>query len=371
MLTIALHPLPPLPELEVLWRATKVGASHSFFLSWPWMHTWLASLPEEVRPLLLKVSDRDRVVGLAALVQRVVRRRLVSARIWAMNVAADDDLDRVHIEHNDLLALDTHRESAWRAWADHFVRQRGDWDEIALRGVSPAVLRHWVHPSIRVRTRKELQSRYTDLARVRSAGRPFVEQLGPNTRARLRRTKRALESRYGPVALQVARSGAEALEYLSELKRLHQTYWNSRGEQGAFGSEFLERFHSELIRNYFDEGVIQMIKLTAGETTVGLLYNFVYEGDVPMYQSGVDYSLVQSRNRESPGLLLHAMAIEHNASLGHRRYDFLAGEGQHKQALSSSSEPLFWGEIQRNRLKLRLEAGLRDLRQAVLRPRQA
>jgi CelD/BcsL family acetyltransferase involved in cellulose biosynthesis len=85
----------------------------------------------------------------------------------------------------------------------------------------------------------------------------------------------------------------------------------------------------------------------------------VHHGDVTVYQTGFNYSQVRSPNKESPGLLTHVMAIEHNRALGHNRYDLLAGDSEYKQALAHHSEPLWWGRVQRRRLKFSVENGLR------------
>lgn len=121
---------------------------------------------------------------------------------------------------------------------------------------------------------------------------------------------------------------------------------------------FFERFHSELIDKHFDEGVVQIIRVRAGSTTIGALYNFLHDKTVSVYQTGFNYSHVQSPNKESPGLLTHAMAIERNCRLGYRRYDLLAGDSQYKKALSNSSEELWWGHIQRCRFRFYIEKKL-------------
>ena len=67
---------------------------------------------------------------------------------------------------------------------------------------------------------------------------------------------------------------------------------------------------------------VDLLRVRAGDTTVGCLYNFVSRGDVSFYQSGLAY---ETDGKLKPGLVCHALAIDHAARAGHRWYDFLAG----------------------------------------------
>jgi CelD/BcsL family acetyltransferase involved in cellulose biosynthesis len=352
--TIALSPAPPLPQVKELWCELAANAEHSFFLSWPWIDTWLASLPDGVRPHLLAIREDGSPVALAIFVKQTIRRRLRRVRAWSLNTVGDDCFDQIFIEHNGLLVKNGYHERAWELCAKTFAAEWNDWDEIALRGVPTGVLDFWRAPSLRIKRDMVLTAPYVDLRRARDSGRPFVTLLGPNTRSRIRSTRRQLEAKHGPVTVRVAGTAEEALAYLAELKVLHQTRWLARGESGAFADPFFERFHTDLIRRHFADGVIQLLRVTAGEQPVGLLYNFVHMGHVLMYQTGVNYALVESKNKQSPGLLTHAVAIQHNADLGQLRYDFLAGDSQYKRALSTHADSLWWGAIQRKTLGLEL-----------------
>src|SRR6185369_1925198 len=97
---VVITPLPSLVEVERLWRAVMSTASHSFFLSWPWIRTWLACLPHELTPRLMSVtSESGSIVALALLVRRTLRRRgVVPTRTWILNATGDPNLDQIFIE---------------------------------------------------------------------------------------------------------------------------------------------------------------------------------------------------------------------------------------------------------------------------------
>jgi CelD/BcsL family acetyltransferase involved in cellulose biosynthesis len=357
---VVITPLPSLVEVERLWRTVMSTASHSFFLSWPWIRTWLACLPHELTPRLLSVtSESGAIVAVALLVRRTLRRRgLVPTRTWILNATGDPNLDQIFIEQNGLLVDDQHAAFAWSSWADCFIREHGDWDEIQLRGVPPAVLGAWDHPTLQFEKEMSMTGRYVDLKAIRARGTPYINSMAKKRRARVRYTREMLEQ-LGEIKLEVASSKREAFEYFRQLRELHQRRWEERKEPGAFGFPFFEHFHSQLIETHFDEGVIQLLRLRAGDMVVGVLYNFLHNGMVTVYQTGFSYAHIQQANRESPGLLTHALAIQHNAERGFDRYDLLAGDSEYKRALADGSEDLWWGRIQRKRLKFYAEAGLR------------
>jgi CelD/BcsL family acetyltransferase involved in cellulose biosynthesis len=74
-----------------------------------------------------------------------------------------------------------------------------------------------------------------------------------------------------------------------------------------------------------------------------------------------------------PGLVCHALAIDHNCRCGHLEYDFLMGDAQYKRSLSTSASEMTWLRLRRRLLKYRVEdfgrAVKRAGRSTVLRHR--
>src|SRR5205823_439645 len=112
--------------------------------------------------------------------------------------------------------------------------------------------------------------------------------------------------------------------------KLHQAYWKSRGEKGAFAQLNFVRFQGLLIGRGFARDEIDLLKVTAGDRVIGYLYNFFYRGRAYAYQSGFDYAL--GGQHAKPGLTCHALAIAHYLARGASAYDFLAGDSQYKRS---------------------------------------
>ena len=359
--------------MEALWTGLSAHTAHSFFQSWIWLRTWLECLDSSHELRLLRVLDDEHVVAAALLTRASLQRHgVIPVRTWLLTATGDDSIDGITIEYNDLLALPDYYDRAWQAIAVHFQTYSDEWDEVRLDGVPMSALESWQSTGLPLAESRRAPSRFVRLADVRKCqSHSVVELLASRVRTRVRHTISGLESRFGPLTLQVATTPTESRQFFDELMLLHRARWDSSRSASTFCSGFSKDFHGRLIERALALGSIQLLRLCAGQNIVGLLYNFVYAGKIYFYQSGIDYET--SQPNESPGLLLHARAIDFNARLGHELYDFLAGDSQYKRSLAKHSNELSWATVQAPRIRLRLESSLkrhyRRIRYRALEPR--
>jgi hypothetical protein len=251
---------------------------------------------------------------------------------------------------------------------DHFSTREKSWDAFQLDGVPPWLAEAWATRGLALRQTRLDVGRLLDLDRVRAtAGGSCFGILAARVRTRVRHTLAAVARRFGAVTVTEPATLEEARSFFNELKDLHIKRWRDQPYGDAFDTPFFERFHHELVERGFAEGAVQLVRVRAGATTLGLLYNFVYQGRVSFYQSGINYAAAE--RGDSMGQLVHALVIDHNAQRGQAIYDMLAGEAQYKRALADITTPLWWGDLQATSHKLwadRLVAsGLQSLRTAV------
>jgi CelD/BcsL family acetyltransferase involved in cellulose biosynthesis len=352
---INISPLPELSVLEERWRQLAATTPHSFFLSWPWISTWLFCIPSSVKPLLLTVSSDDHLLAIALIVKRTIwRRNVMPVKTWVLNATGDRRFDSICTEHNGLLASSHDEQAAWDEILDYFSAQEKDWDEFHLDGVPRWLADAWSTRGLALRRSRLDVGRFLDLDRVRAtANRSCIGILAPRVRTRLRHTIGAVERRFGALEVSEASTIEDARSFFSELKDLHIKRWGDQPHGDAFDRPFFERFHHELISRCFADGLIQLARVKAGQTTLGLLYNFVYQGRVSFYQSGINYA--SALPGDSIGLLVHALVIDRNAHQGQAIYDMLAGDAQYKRSLAGLTTPLWWGALQTSCMKLRAE----------------
>jgi hypothetical protein len=347
----AFTPVTDRGALAALWRDLERRAEGSFFLSWHWIGAWLDCLPPEWPVWLFSLRESSgQVCALALLVPRSLRRfGLVPARQWLLHEAGIPALDRITIEDNGILTERAGGAALVRRSLDALLRQTPAREEIFCAGLGPAaadIARQAIEEQGGLaRLSKESLRFLADLDDL-GDGAAYLSRLGRNTRQAIRRAIRLYEGRDGPLRFALARDLGEALDYLERLKRLHQVYWQGRGQPGAFASRDFEAFHHRLIRSAFPEGAIQLCRITAGEREIGYLYNFLWRQRLYSYQSGFLYD---EDGRFKPGLVSHYMAVENAIRNGISVYDFLAGDNQQKRSLSTRSERMVWINLSKKR----------------------
>lgn len=354
--------------LGAAWRDLEARSDGSFFTSWHWLGCWLRCLPKSIGPKLLTVRDGSQTVGLAILTRRRrVRHGVFVSHGLYLHETGLPEQDALTMEYNGILADRRYGEAVVQSALDGLLRLDVGWDELMLSGLvsdaaeaDPAMARKL---GLRVWVRDRKRFDFVDLEALRRGGGDYLAALSGNTRHQIRRSLRL----YGgaeAVRLEVATNVDEALRFFAELKDLHQAYWMGRGQPGAFANPFFETFHRQLVADAFPAGAIQMLRVSAPNWPLGYLYNLVFGGRVYAYQSGFRYD---ADAKLKPGLVSHYLAIEHNLADGQAVYDFMAGEGQHKKSLGTDAADMIWLVLQRDKMKYRIERGLRSMKRTVTR----
>jgi CelD/BcsL family acetyltransferase involved in cellulose biosynthesis len=357
-----LEPVGDLDRLGAAWRALERQSDPSFFLSWGWIGCWLRHLPPDRAALLASAWLGEAVVGLGVLVPcRERAHGMLPAQSLRLHESGEPGLDSLFVEHNGLLAARAHAPAVWAAILGLLARRRA-WRQVCLAGLAPAAVDLCLEAARAhgrcVVVHQRRPSAHLDLAALRASGRDLAPALSRNTRHQLVRARR-LYAAIGPLTLRAAESVDEALALLDRLKALHQASWQRRGRPGCFAAPAFESFHRDLIRARFGSGEIQLLAAAAGERPIGYLYNFAHGGRVYAYQSGFDDG---ADGRLKPGLVTHALAIEHAARAGFAVYDFMAGANRLKTSFASHWSEMVWLAVQDRSPMSWLDRRLQDLK---------
>lgn len=348
-LTAQFARLPDLAQLAPRWRALEQRAAGSFFLGWTWTGAWLESYA--VKPDLLTVTDGEgRDVALALMGHAMTPRLFGPAATLSLNQSGDPAADRPFVEYNGLL-VESGREQEATPAALALIRQRRDWRVLRLGGVLPnsPLLALPAHRGTRLDVSPVYQ---VDLEAVRAAEGDYLSLLSANSRNQIRR---AMKDHGGaPPTLATARDQGEVDSWLEEMRALN----HGRHADNAWDDPAFRHFVATLTARGRDSGEVELLRFTSGEGAVGLLLNFVHWGVVMNYQSA--FAPPRSA-KDKPGLLCHAVAVEHYAGRGFGRYSLLAGKDRYKQSLATCEEALEWWRIERFSPRLEAEALLRRL----------
>lgn len=346
---IAVAPVRDLAGLEAEWRGLEAEAGPiPPFRSWTWVGCLAAERYPD--PWLLRAEAAGRRVGLALFNRRAGRLSLAES--------GDPVLDAPFVEHNaPLLAAGAGAGVAGAllraAWEVAGVRR------LRLSGVEAGLAEAAGGTAFRRQVRP---APFVDLDRVRAAGGDPLAHLSANARGQIRRALRRFGAA-GEVVLERAGTEAEALAWFEAMVTLHQQDWQARGQPGAFANPFMRRFHRALVARAMPQGEAELLRLSAGGTVLGYLYNLRRGGHVCAYQGGFDRAAADAHRK--PGLVAHVLAIGRAAGEGAALYDFLAGEDRYKRSLATGSRDLVWAELVPSwsaaglaaRLRRRLRAG--------------
>ncbi|HTO40709.1 MAG TPA: GNAT family N-acetyltransferase [Rhizomicrobium sp.] len=360
---LSLAPLEDCAALEGEWRALEQRADIDFYMSWGWIGTLLRR--SGLTPFVVRAHDGARLIGLGLVfTNRQRRHRWLGVRKLYLNETGDLDIDILFIEHNGFLCDSAYGAALPARCIDYVLSSDearallGRWDEWRFGGVGEEYKTLLAATGLHTHVYSARAGGVVELDALRARGETYLSTLSSNTRYQIRRALKLYGER-GPLTVTPAITEADFARHFEGLKSLHQSYWLARGQKGAFGYPFLHDFHREVLLRHGPLGEVELLRIAAGDFEIGYLYNFTFGGKVGAYLSGFAY---EDDAKLKPGLVSHYLAIEHHLAGAAHVYDLLAGDMQYKRSLAMHSPQLYWLDLQRPRLKLRLEDVARGLK---------
>lgn len=343
---------PGLAALGRRWRALEATSDASAFQTWTWIGCNAAErFPD---PLLIEAHDNEGLAALALCNRR--RSVLLGDTLW-LHESGDAVHDAVFTEHNDpLLARRAPSRLLIQLLQGALQPYDGRVPRLVLSGVGEATRAAARQTGAAFIPGRARVAPYVDFTAI-APGTRFIDQCSANTRQQLRRSDRSYAAR-GELRVETAQTAEQATRFLDALIALHTATWSARGKPGAFATDAMRRFHRCLIHRGVP-GEVELLRISAGSSVVGYLYNLVHAGRACAYQSGFDYPGAPTHAK--PGLTCHHLAIEAHRGRGGLSYDFLGGADRYKRSLANAERTLHWLSIARRRHPAALLARLRRL----------
>ncbi len=153
----------------------------------------------------------------------------------------------------------------------------------------------------------------------------YLGILSKTHRKRLRRDQRSLFDT-GRAVLHTVQRARELPAAMEILVDLHQRRWQAAGQPGCFASSRFASFHREVAGLLLRTGQLRLQWLELDRRPVAAEYQFVGNGIVYAYQSGIDPDMEEF----SPGRLITMATIRQAIEQGYRAFDFLRGDEPYK-----------------------------------------
>lgn len=343
------------------WQSLENLAPRAFFLRWPWVDTWLQTYRPELIVVTAHPSDdkpqNPVAIGLFTLSTQK-RRFFIHSRQLRLNQTGNPDEDQIWVEFNEPLCAPNHQITAALACLKGLQQFVDEADEIVLSMTSLQLARNIQEHFAAVTIDLQVPAYQCNLAALRDSDQAFLDSLSSNSRYQVRRAMRRYQQRDGALQLQAAGTVEQALACFHEAGKLHRQRWADSG----FHNPAFVAFHEHLIRNYFADGYIALLKITAGEKILGLLYYQISDNTAWFYLQGV---CSESDAKFKPGLVAHALANQYFLEQGLDFYDYMGGDSQYKQQLAQRSHEQVCLTIQQPRIKFILEKLGRSLKKII------
>lgn len=326
-----------------LWRQLHTRIENQAITTHPsWIKSWINHYGDLV-PHRFLIAESDGIVrGIALMTDGVGKKNgPFPVRSLHLGTAGEPQVGSVCVEYNRLLVEPEHEAEFVNGLA-HTISNNPTWEEFCLDGVAESELTLWMKqfPNASVRSR---DSKYFDFNEARDGQGEILALLGKSTRSNIRRRLK----KYGELKTTWATKISEYEEIFAELVELHQARWNAVGEAGAFANSRFLNFQTQLLKRLVQEEKVVLFRVQHEEETVGALMLLVDQNRMLDYLSG----FADFKEKPSIGLITHYLCMEEGLKRGFDAYDFLVGEKQHKDNLSTHTNQLCWLSYSRPSMK--------------------
>lgn len=343
--------------LQLEWMALESRADTTFFTTWCWTDSWLRTFQPAARVARIQYDGLLVGLGLFTCLPEV-RHGWLRSRVLRLARTGQPRQDQIWIEYNNLLLDRQHVENATAAF-NAFLLQQSDWDELEIGAATPQVIANFSHPTLQPVERWSAPTFGVDLTALRRNGKQYLDSLSRNARYQINRSAKRYREQ-GPLTLRCFNGESDILQHWQALGSLHRQRWGNQPEQSGFANPDFEAFHLDLLATAAPSGCVELCTLSAGDRLLGCLYNFIHQNRVYFYLSGIQQ---ESDAHLKPGLLIHALAIQHYLDRGLEYYDFMGGEARYKRTLATEAGTLQMVSFQRPRLRLKIEQLARQVKQ--------
>ncbi len=358
-INIALHY--DIKKLEKKWLALESVSIVPFFLSWAWISTWIKTYTPKL--YIVTANYEHKLIAIGLFTSSIERRHLiVNAKQLRLNQTGKSSEDQVWVEYNDFICEEEHKEFAVSACLNFIVDHEIFYghDEIIISMISKRRAKQLTHSIKNCEVLLTRPCYNNNLTSIKNKSSEYIQTLKSNTRYQIRRSIRRYEKSHGLIELIHTKSTKDALNFFTEIAPLHIERWYDSGYKN---DDFID-FHHRLIKAYYDDGRIHLIKVNAGKTTIAILYYLIKDSTVSFYLQGLLY---EQDKILKPGLVAHCLATQYFMNQGMTVYDYMGGYSQYKTQLANRAEDLATIQIQKPKLKFFLGNIAKIIKSKVIR----
>jgi len=330
-----------LQNLKPTWNdALQKSKDNTVFSTWEWLSCWWKHFGEGRQLRVLVAQEKEEILGIAPLMLSRYNFMQIG------KIAKIEFLGSPHSDYNNFILLKSEKECI-KLMLEYLMAQP-DWDFLQLRDVHDESLSLKLLYEVRANQSWNLEFRVDTLCpyiTISISFSDFMNRLGPNIRANIRRQMRKLQKKYR-VSIKTHADFGSINKAMNTFFDLHQKRWTAKGEPGAFASKTIRDFHIDIARRFAEKNWLSLYFLAVDDKSIAAEYSFCYDQKVYHYLSGFDPKF----ERYSVGNLLRSHIIEVYVQKGYKEFDLMRGYGPYEHA----SYKAMWANAVRRNYEIQL-----------------
>lgn len=347
------------------WRKLEEQSRHhTIFQSWAWLDCWLEIAKKHIRPIIFK--DNGKVVGICFIgTGKTYDLKIIGIPTIFPFLSGHQNLDIVTPEYSQILCLPEYKDSLYKDLIHFLVTDKRftKYKRISLTHISQSNLSEYQKTAedigYSVNIYKKVRSALVDFEPIRSQNLHYDEHFSKSLKNEISRSEKLYTQKYGTLKLEKPGNVTQAHNWFQELGKLNKSRFEKKNLKSAWDYPDLLCMHRAFLNRQFSCGTADIIRLCAGTTPIGYLYNFIYRGVVYFYMCGFRF---EDDNKFKPGILTHYYALDYYFKKNLKSYDFMAGDQPYKYRMATDTSDVFYLTITKKDLKFKIISAFQSLK---------
>lgn len=341
-----------------IWLALFAKSEQNYFLSWPWIATWLGDLNCELTFLHASINDKSVGCGFIVNANSFGLKNGLFPKQAYLHRTGSVAQDQMWIEYNDFLLDKKHADAVRIALVKHVLNN--SYCQSLHIGISKTNTIQSICeteniaylPLSESKTYKKILNKSDDSFDA------LIANFSKNTKSQIRRSVKLLQQS-GEYSLEVAQSAEQALTWFNEAGAIHQALWRDTAFGSGFDNPHFVNFHQKIIQQGFEHHTVVLSRLVVNQHVSGYIYGFIHEHTFYFYLSAFEKD---SNPKIKLGVLAHVEMMLYLAQKGITQYDFLAGTARYKSSLSDQQDKMGFYRLTANNMLFTIDSKLRALK---------
>lgn len=327
--------------ISSIWRKIEAESqNHSIFQSWDWISCWLEISKKNVQPIIFKSNGK--AVGICFIgFGQSFDLRIFSFKTVFPFQTGNPAIDELCTEYNAILSLPEYIETVHLKLIDFLIKHKRlkKYQRILLNNISEKNIEFYqksaLDNDLNLKIFKTTPSAQINLEHLRQNNLPYDYHFSKSLKKDIRRSEKLYTEKYGSLTIERPDNATQAHNWFQELGKLHKKKFEAQKGSSFWDYPEIVRMQRAFLNRKFSSGVVEIVRLCAGTTPIGYLYNFVYRNVIYFYLSGFRF---EDDNRLKPGLLSHNYLIQQHYNNDINIYDFMAGDQKYKYRMAQEGE---------------------------------